>query len=194
MLLNPRVSPVTLLTERLVMRLPQLGDAESMAAFFRDNETFLKPYYPTFEQSIFSRNGWQERIRAIHEEYFRGRSLRLSLFLAKGPLEVVGVANFTSIQRDAMQGCNLGYSLAQKFEGQGLMTEALEQAVPYAFRELNLHRIAANYMPGNKRSGAVLERLGFREEGLAKDFLRIDGQWADHVLTARTNPDWAPKK
>jgi len=191
-LLNPRVSPVTLETERLILRIPQLGDAEVMAAFFRENAAFLQPFYPTFEPSIFTRNGWQERIRAIHEEYWRGRSVRLSLFVKQGTLEVVGVANFTTIQRDAMQGCNLGYSVGEKWEGQGLMSETLRAAIPYIFEQLKLHRIAANYMPSNARSAKVLESLGFQTEGLAKDYLRIDGRWEDHVLTALLNPAWHP--
>lgn len=179
-------------TERLTLRLPELADAEAMATLFRDNREFLQPFYPTFEPSIFLLRGWQERIRAIHEEYHVGRAVRFSIFLGE-TREAVGVANFTTIQRDAMQGCNLGYAVAERFQGQGYMTEALSAAIPYIFRSLNLHRIAANYMPVNSRSGAVLERLGFVKEGLARDFLRIDGKWADHVLTALLNPDWVPR-
>lgn len=59
-------------------------------------------------------------------------------------------------------------------------------------RTQHIHRIMANYMPHNKRSGALLARLGFEKEGYAKDYLLIDGQWRDHVLTALTTPLWTP--
>jgi hypothetical protein len=57
---------------------------------------------------------------------------------------------------------------------------------------LKLHRIMANYMPSNHRSAAVLRRCGFSVEGLARDYLRIHGEWHDHVLTSRINPQWRP--
>lgn len=57
-----------------------------------------------------------------------------------------------------------------------------------------MHRIMANYMPHNQRSGALLARLGFEREGYAKDYLLIDGKWQDHVLTALTNKEWLPPR
>ncbi len=66
------------------------------------------------------------------------------------------------------------------------MTEALLVATRWAFKELRLHRIMANYQPRNERSGRLLERLGFVREGLAHQYLFIDGEWKDHVLTSLT--------
>ncbi|RLS12169.1 30S ribosomal protein S5 alanine N-acetyltransferase, partial [Acinetobacter baumannii] len=75
--------------------------------------------------------------------------------------------------------------------GQGLMFEALQPLIRYMQRQERMHRIMANYMPHNHRSGNLLARLGFEREGYAKDYLMIDGQWRDHVLTALTNKEWA---
>ena len=72
------------------------------------------------------------------------------------------------------------------------MAEALRATNAFAFRELRLHRIMANYRPENERSGRLLERLGFVREGVAKDYLFIDGAWRDHVLTALVNPAFDP--
>jgi ribosomal-protein-alanine N-acetyltransferase len=71
------------------------------------------------------------------------------------------------------------------------MHEALEAAIRYAFDELRLHRIMANYVPTNERSGRVLRRLGFVIEGYARDYLFIGGRFMDHVLTSLTNPKLA---
>jgi ribosomal-protein-alanine N-acetyltransferase len=68
------------------------------------------------------------------------------------------------------------------------MAEALRATNEFVFREMRLHRIMANYRPENVRSGKLLERLGFVREGLAKDYLFIDGAWRDHILTALVNP------
>jgi ribosomal-protein-alanine N-acetyltransferase len=70
------------------------------------------------------------------------------------------------------------------------MTEALKVAINYVFIELNLHRIMAAYIPHNQRSGRLLKRLGFLVEGYARDYLMIDGQWQDHILTSLINPNW----
>ena len=75
-------------------------------------------------------------------------------------------------------------------QGHGYMLEAVRGAVAYAFGTLGLHRVMADYMPRNRRSAAVLRQAGFVMEGYAREFLRINGRWEDHVLTAITNPDW----
>ncbi|MFW8253899.1 GNAT family N-acetyltransferase, partial [Klebsiella pneumoniae] len=82
--------------------------------------------------------------------------------------------------------CFLGYSLGEKWQGQGLMLEALQSLIRYMQRQQKRHRIMANYMPHNQSSGDLLTRLGFEREGYAKDYLLIDGKWQDHVLTALT--------
>jgi ribosomal-protein-alanine N-acetyltransferase len=74
----------------------------------------------------------------------------------------------------------------------GLMAEALRATNAFVFRELRLHRIMANYRPENERSARLLARLGFAREGLARDYLFIDGEWRDHVLTALVNPALPP--
>lgn len=66
---------------------------------------------------------------------------------------------------------------------------ALDALVAYAFGALGLHRVMANHLPDNERSAKLLARLGFEVEGLAKNYLFINGAWRDHVLTARTNAD-----
>ena len=70
------------------------------------------------------------------------------------------------------------------------MTEALSAAIDFMFTERNIHRVMANYIPVNEKSGKVLRRLGFTVEGYARDYLYLDGQWKDHILTSLTNEDW----
>ena len=94
--------------------------------------------------------------------------------------------------RGPFQACSLGYAVAERFEGQGLMREALEAAIQFVFNELSFHRIMANHLPENFRSAGLLNRLGFKTEGLAPDYLHVGGQWRDHVLTALTHSNWRP--
>jgi ribosomal-protein-alanine N-acetyltransferase len=104
--------------------------------------------------------------------------------------EMLGTISFSNISRFPFYACNVGYSLAEQAQGKQIMTRALKMACDYMFNEQNLHRVMASYMPHNKRSEAVLQRLGFVHEGQAKDYLLIDGQWQDHNLTSLVNPNW----
>lgn len=166
------------------------GDEVLVASFYRDNRAFLQPYSPTFDEQLFTEVGWRERIEATAAEYRSGRGLRLIVLPKAEPKRMIGVANFTAITGFPQYACNLGYSMDERDCGKGLMTEALDAAIQYVFTELRIHRIEANYMPHNDASGRVLEKLGFVKEGYAKDYLLIDGKWADHIRTSLTNPAW----
>jgi len=161
-----------------------------MAQFYVENGVYLKPLSPAFNDELFSARAWRSRIEAVHAEFRNGKGLRLALLLRADPSRVVGVANFTSITGFPTYLCNLGYSIAESEQGKGLMTEALRAAIHYVFTEVGLHRIEANYMPSNVRSGRVLEKLGFVIEGQAKDYILINGKWEDHVRTSLTSPAW----
>jgi [ribosomal protein S5]-alanine N-acetyltransferase len=103
---------------------------------------------------------------------------------------IIGNFNFTNFAKGPFQACNLGFSIDQTFEGRGYMREAAKVAISHVFREMNMHRIMANYRPENGRSERLLTALGFQKEGLARDYLFLDGAWRDHVLTSLVNPDW----
>ncbi|MGE0324888.1 MAG: GNAT family N-acetyltransferase [Polyangiaceae bacterium] len=88
-------------------------------------------------------------------------------------------------------GC-LGYWVNAPWAGQGHMRSALELLVDHVFKrkERRLHRLEANIQPGNLASRRLVERLGFRLEGLSPRFLKLDGEWRDHERWAITREDW----
>jgi [ribosomal protein S5]-alanine N-acetyltransferase len=99
----------------------------------------------------------------------------------------------SQIVQRAFCSAMLGYAIDAAHEGQGLMREALQATLADAFGpRVHLHRVQANVRPENTRSLALLARLGFAREGLAREYLFIDGAWRDHVMTARLNPNWPP--
>jgi len=80
--------------------------------------------------------------------------------------------------------------MGQPYAGQGLMTDALRAILPFVFDDLRLHRLEAACLPHNEPSKAVLARAGFHEEGLARQYLRINGHWADHLLFSLLRADY----
>jgi ribosomal-protein-alanine N-acetyltransferase len=188
-----------LLTERLTLRLARPGMQAAMARFLSENfPGHLDKWSPPSSAAFFTEGFWRERLAIAVEEFHAGRAARFVLQLrgnerdphAPAPLSgaIVGTCNYTNIVRGPFQACHLGYQIARVQQGRGLMAEALRATNAYAFDALRLHRIMANYRPENARSAKVLERLGFVREGIARDYLFIDGDWRDHVLTSLTNP------
>jgi ribosomal-protein-alanine N-acetyltransferase len=178
-----------LATPRLVVRAAEPDDVPEIVRYYRGNREFLRPWEPARPDSFFSEEFWRTRVDQDRQELFSGRSLRLFLF-TPDEARVLGVANFTQIVRGAFHACTLGYNVAAEREGEGLMGEALGAAIGFVFGRLGLHRIQANYMPHNRRSGILLRRLGFTVEGYARDYLLIAGRWEDHVLTSLTHASW----
>ena len=108
--------------------------------------------------------------------------LLLICLLQDGAL--VGVAHLSQIFLGDFRSAYLGYSAFVPHQGKGLMTEGLALVLRHAFGTIGLHRVEANVQPENARSIALVERLGFRREGFSPKFLRIGGEWRDHVRYA----------
>lgn len=181
-------SPVVLYTERLILHIPGAEAAARMVSYFETNRGHLKPWEPPFPPGLFTNPFWQRRLSLNQEEYRDGLSMRLVLTGRNDPDgPVLGMANFTQFVRGAFMCCTLGYSLDMDAQGEGLMSEALRAAIHHIFDTLSMHRIQANYLPSNERSGRLLRGLGFNVEGYARDYLFIDGEWRDHILTSLSN-------
>lgn len=186
-------SPVELETARLRILVPPIDFAPRCADYVTRNREHLTPWEPTRTDAFYTEAFWRERIAADHEELAADRSLRLALQWRDDPAgDVIGFCNFNQFVRGAFYAATLGYSLDRRAVGRGVMFEALGAAIALMFGELGFHRIMANYLPHNDRSGRLLRRLGFVVEGYARDYLFIHGAWRDHILTALTNPDPQP--
>lgn len=170
-------------TDRCNITLLTPEQALLMQVYYVENWRFLKPWEPTRSDEYYSHAGWQHILGRYNTSFEQGNTLNMAaLNLANN--EVIGLCNFSGIVHGCMQACNLGYSIAEKYQGQGLMYEILSGAIPYVMRQFELHRVNANHLPHNERSAALLKRLGFEREGYAKSYLKIDGKWQDHVLNA----------
>jgi ribosomal-protein-alanine N-acetyltransferase len=180
-------------TPRLALRLARPGMQAAIARFLEENFAgHLDRWSPPPAPAFFTEAFWAERLEFAVEEFHSDRAVRFvlqprgSANAASAP--VLGTANYTNIVRGAFHACHLGYQLGRAQQGQGLMAEALAATNAFMFDAMRMHRIMANYRPENERSRRLLERLGFAREGLARDYLFIDGAWRDHVLTSLTHP------
>ena len=194
--MSPEQSAFTPLeTARLRLVLPDATDASRLLRYYEENKQHFAPWQELRSDEYYTEAFWIAEIARLQEDFLNGRSLRLVLldkFDAAG--SILGQCSLSNIIRGAFQACYLGYSLHHQAVGKGLMSEALTALIAYAFNDLRLHRIMANYMPSNERSARVLQRLGFQVEGYARDYLFLAGRWQDHIMTSLTNPSWSASR
>jgi ribosomal-protein-alanine N-acetyltransferase len=108
--------------------------------------------------------------------------------------DVIGVVNINEIVGGAFQSAYLGYYGMVRHAGRGRMTEAVAQAVAFAFTDLGLHRLEANIQPENHRSLELVRRLGFQKDGFSRRYLRIGGAWRDHERWALLADEWDDRR
>ena len=180
-----------LTTPRLVLRVPSTGDAEELAAFVVRNREHLRPFEPTRPDTWYTSQFWAQELSALPSRVLGEELVAFILVPRFGATPtIVGRCSLTGIVRGPFQAAYLGFGLDLACVGRGFMTEALQSVLRFAFGSLELHRVMANHVPGNERSARLLGRLGFEREGVAKSYLRLDGRWQDHVLTALTSERW----
>lgn len=158
-------------------------DARLLHRYLYDNADHLAPWEPTRAPGYDDIPRIEERQTAFLADFQAGRAVHL-VALDPARAEVVAMCNFTNIVRGPFQACNLGYSIAGKREGQGLMHEVVSAGIAYVRDVVGLHRVMANHMPRNARSARLLARLGFEREGYARAYIQIAGAWEDHVLNS----------
>jgi ribosomal-protein-alanine N-acetyltransferase len=175
--------------ERVSLRPPVDGDYAQWEDVRRRNYDFLKPYEPRWPEDCLSKSFYRRRLSRQLSDWREDRSYAF-LIVRREDDALVGGININNVCRGAAHFASLGYWLAQEHQGNGYMREGLAMILAYGFATLRLHRFNASTIPHNKRSRAVLEGLGFREEGFAPKYLQIDGKWQDHVLYGMSIEDW----
>jgi ribosomal-protein-alanine N-acetyltransferase len=172
----------------MTIQLCSATDAVAVAAFYQRNAVHLAPWEPRRPADFHHVESWQQRLLHREQEQLAGNA---AYFLQYDEElgNVIAMCTINGVIRGPFQAGYLGYCVDQQYQGQGIMKALCQHTIDFGFNQLSLHRLMANYMPHNLRSAYLLKQLGFVEEGLAKNYLFINGKWQDHVLTAKLNPN-----
>lgn len=154
------------------------------------NRAFLTPFEPYRPESAYTLSGQRQQIAADQEGFSTDKRFAFGIYLGG---ELVGRVSLDNIVRGSWQNATIGYFVDQERNGRGIGTEAVRAAVAYGFEEGRLHRIQAGVMPRNTASIRVLEKVGFRHEGVALRYLQINRVWEDHNMYAITSEEWPAK-
>ena len=178
-----RQQPPALVGTRIVLRPPISRDHAEWAAVRRESQQFLTPWEPKWTADELERGAWRLRLRRYREEITQGTAMPFLIF-DKVTGRLAGGITLGNIRHGVAQSGQIGYWMGVNHAGKGLMHEAVLLVVQFGFETLRLHRIEAACIPDNQRSIRVLEKAGFRREGLSRSYLRINGVWRDHLLYA----------
>jgi ribosomal-protein-alanine N-acetyltransferase len=167
----------------VTLRLPRSRDFGEWARLRGASRGFLEPWEPLWAPDELERTAWRQRLRRYRTDFLRGSGVSFLIF-ENGTGRLAGGISLNGIRHGVSQSASIGYWMGERFAGRGLMAEALDLVVRHSFETLRLHRLEAACIPGNNRSARVLEKAGFRREGLLHSYLKINGIWQDHYLYA----------
>jgi ribosomal-protein-alanine N-acetyltransferase len=181
-----------LTTERLVLRPPRTADVPELRRSLRANAAHLRPWSvaPAAGEDPASLTSVSRAVLKHRRDWKLGQSFVFFASPREDEGRVIGRVALGGVLRGAFQNAYLGYWIDADQQGRGLMTEAVRAVTTFAFRALGLHRVQAAVMPNNPASQRVLEKAGYRREGLAARYLCIAGVWEDHMLFAVTAEEW----
>ncbi len=175
-------------TERMTLRLPQHADFRVWAALREESRAFLTPWEPLWAADHLSRKAFTNRVYWANRATMQGTALPLML-VRRDDQALLGAITLDNIRRGPSQAGTLGYWVGEAHARQGYMREAILAVVHHAFTVLDLSRIEAACLPENAASRGVLEKCGFKYEGVAQSYLQIAGRWRNHVLYANLRND-----
>ncbi len=177
-----------IVTERLLLRPPEHRDFRQWSGLRANSASFLMPWEPTWSTDHLARRAFSARVRWAVRATSEGTALPLFLIRREDDV-LLGAITLDQIRRGPAQAATIGYWIGQPFARQGYMRETIRAVVNHAFTEMDLSRIEAACLPENAASRGVLERSGFKYEGVAQSYLQINGRWRNHVLYANLRMD-----
>lgn len=181
----------TLEGDGVLLRLPRQADYAEWAGLRARSRAFLTPWEPTWPADDLTRAAYRRRLRRYTRDVRDDQAYPFFVFSTRTG-ELVGGCTLSNVRRGVAQTCSLGYWVGEPFRKRGFTGAAVRALVPFVFDRLRLHRLEAACLPSNEASRALLVACGFTQEGYARNYLRIDGAWRDHLLFAILASDPRP--
>lgn len=181
--------PATLQDGRVGLRPISLQDRGAWLEVRARNAGWLAPWEATPPVDTGRTMSFSAMVRSLRRQARQGSMLP---FVVTYDDVLVGQVTIGGITWGSLCSAHVGYWVDQRVAGRGVMPTAVALAADHCFRVVGLHRLEVNIRPENAASLRVVEKLGFREEGIRLGFLHIAGAWRDHrsfALTAEEVPD-----
>ncbi|HLG90024.1 MAG TPA: GNAT family protein [Alphaproteobacteria bacterium] len=185
---SPAPAPARLDGTLVFLRPPQPDEWVAWAELRSVSRDYLVPWEPVWPPDALTETAYLRRVRRLAMEWKTDEGYSFHVFERAGG-RLVGGIGMTQVRRGVAQAATLGYWVGQPFERRGYTTEAVRLISRFAFHALHLHRVEAACLPENLASQRVLEKAGFVREGYARRYLKIAGEWRDHLTFALLSED-----
>lgn len=180
--------PPNIPTRRLMLRQYVLSDWEEWSKARAENKDNLQVWEPTWSKDVLTMQSFEKRVQFYQDQWNMDQGYSF-LIKSRETGELIGGVSLTRISRASLQSAVLGYWCDQKHHRQGYTYEAVHRILEFAFQDLGLHRIQASCMKNNEASLGLLKKAGFQEEGTARGYLKIQGEWTDHLIFSLLKED-----
>ena len=167
----------------VLLRYPQMSDYTQWSVLRGESRDFLSVWELVWAADELTRTAFRRRLRRYQREIRNDLAYPFLVF-RKDDNALLGGCTLTNVRRGVTQSAAIGYWIGARYARQGHMYGALRTMMPFVFSLLGLHRLEAACIPENTASRNLLLKLGFREEGRARRYLQINGEWRDHILFA----------
>jgi ribosomal-protein-alanine N-acetyltransferase len=175
-------------TERMILRPPVHADYRGWAHLREESATFLKPWEPSWSTDHLTRKAFLNRVYWANRSVTQGTAIPLFLE-RRSDNRILGAITLDNIRRGPAQAGTIGYWIGAPYARSGFMREALTALVHHAFEVIDLSRLESACLPENTASRGLLEKCGYKYEGVAQSYLQINGRWRNHVLYANLRND-----
>jgi ribosomal-protein-alanine N-acetyltransferase len=165
------------------LRLLTVQDAQAYLELIQLTRIPYQPVEPVREDDFYTFEAQTQRIKDRVRAADEGTGYQFGIFTIKDDL-LIGQVSLNNVVLGVANYADMGYFIHPDYQGGGRMTAAVKLAVAYGFRALRLNRVQAAVLPSNKGSRRVLEKNGFRPEGIARKYLKINGIYQDHQIYA----------
>lgn len=170
----------TYYSKRLILKVLLPEDAKDVLHFYEENKDFFEAWEPDRSPNFYTEAFQRASLSYEYHEFLSAHFLRFYLYEQENPNKIIGSISFHNYVRGSLQSCTIGYKIHQLYCRKGYATEALSFAIALVFDELHFHRIEALVHPSNLPSKALLTKLGFYMEGIARNSVKLHGSWCDH--------------
>lgn len=178
----------TLAGEGIRLRHPGPDDYEAWAKLRGASRNHTQGWEPAWADDELTRTAYKRRLRRYQQDMETGQGYPFFIFRASDNV-LVGACNLNNVRRGVLQAADIGYWVGLPYVRRGHARAAVRRVVTFAFGPLGLNRIEAATRPENEASRSLLLSVGFSPEGYARNYLKINGEWRDHLKFAIVRGD-----
>ena len=174
------------------LRPPRASDYMAWSELRLRSREFLQPWEPIWPADDLTKSAFRRRLAAYTRDIDTDQAYPFFVFRMRDDALLGGVT-LSNVRRGVAQMASMGYWIGAPHARKGYMSAAVRAVAPFAFQRIGLHRIEAACIPDNAPSRELLLKVGFRLEGEARAYLKINGVWRDHLLFGMLAADILPR-